>query len=261
MTDKEYRAVDAISKSSLWEIRKSPLHFKWAKEHPEPPTPALLFGAACHKFVLEPETLGDEYAVCPQCDKRTKEGKAIYAEFCESAAGKDIITADDMTQIVEMQAALTHNEFCKKLLAGEHEVPLFWTDDITSEPCKARADAVIDAPIAAIIDYKTTDDASTEAFMRSAIKYGYDVQAAHYLRGAKAVYGKDFTWLFIAQEKKPPYAVNVLQASDAFLERGTGVLLDLMDTYHQCKQSGVWWGYEGVENVVNELGIPAWAVI
>jgi hypothetical protein len=183
MTEIEYRSANGINKSALWEIRKSPLHFKWALEHPQEPTPALVFGGACHKFVLEPATFGDEYAVLPQIDRRTKDGKALYMVFVESADGKQVVTSDEMEQIVEMQAALIQNPIVRVLLNGDHEIPMFWTDGRTGEPCKGRLDARIADP-AVLVDYKTTDDASTESFMRAAVKYGYDVQAAHYLRGA-----------------------------------------------------------------------------
>ena len=57
MTNEEYRNERGISKSALWEIRKSPLHFKWKMEHPQEDTPALIFGRAVHKWVLEEEML------------------------------------------------------------------------------------------------------------------------------------------------------------------------------------------------------------
>ena len=34
MTEKEYREHPGVNKSTLWEIRKSPAHYKWALENP-----------------------------------------------------------------------------------------------------------------------------------------------------------------------------------------------------------------------------------
>lgn len=261
MTEKEYRAIPAISKSSLWEIRKSPAHFKYAQENPEPPTPSLIFGAAAHKFMLLPDEFADEFAVAPVCDRRTKDGKAQYEAFAATLGDKRVITAEDLAKIEAMSAAMNQNIFVKGLLAGQHEVPMFWDDAITGEPCKARADAILDFPLTAISDYKTCDDASTDAFIRSAIKYGYDVQAAMYTIGARAVYGKDYKFIVIAQEKNPPYAVNVLEMDAALVERGARILHQLIDRYHTCKQSGIWWGYEGPQCDINLLSAPAWATI
>ena len=92
MTEKEYRSHPAISRSELWKIRESPEKFKCFKENPTEPTPALIFGQAFHKLALQPETFSDEFAVMPQVDRRTKDGKAIWAEFCGKSTGKTIIT-------------------------------------------------------------------------------------------------------------------------------------------------------------------------
>ena len=61
MTEKEYREHPAISRSELWKIRESPEIFKYYKENPEEPTPALIFGQAFHKLALQPESFFDEF--------------------------------------------------------------------------------------------------------------------------------------------------------------------------------------------------------
>ena len=77
MTEKEYRQHPAISRSELWRIRESPQKFKYFREHPPEPTPALLFGQVFHKMLLEPDTFGEEFVVAPEVNRRTKEGKQI----------------------------------------------------------------------------------------------------------------------------------------------------------------------------------------
>ena len=78
MTEREHRNHPAVSRSELWRIHESPQKFKYFKDHPEEPTPTLLFGQVFHKLVLEPDTFGEEFAVCPDADRRTREGKQIY---------------------------------------------------------------------------------------------------------------------------------------------------------------------------------------
>ena len=34
MTEQEYRAHQGINKSTLWEIKRSPAHYKYLLEHP-----------------------------------------------------------------------------------------------------------------------------------------------------------------------------------------------------------------------------------
>ena len=70
----EYRAHPAISKSDLFKITKSPLHFKWSMENKEEKTAALIFGSACHKYILERDDFDSEFAVALNVDRRTKAG-------------------------------------------------------------------------------------------------------------------------------------------------------------------------------------------
>lgn len=259
MTEKEYRQHPAISRSELWRIRESPEKFKWYIDHPEPPTPALIFGQVFHKLALEPTTFDTEFAVAPNVDRRTKDGKAAWTEFTAAADGKTVITQDVFDKASEMVCALYRAPFVKKLLDGEHELPLFWTDEMTSEPCKVRLDILTEIggqPI--IVDLKTTADASTDGFMRSAVRLGYHFQAAMYSEGYKKNYGKKPLFVFVVIEKEPPFSVNILQADEAFISHGYDVFRELIGTYHDCKASGNWYGFLGAYNVINNLGLPAY---
>lgn len=108
MTETEYRQHPAISRSELWRIHESPQRFRYFKDHPEAPTPALLFGQVFHKMALEPDTFHEEYAVVPDVDRRTKEGKQRWGEFVEQSAGKSVIPADMFEQAKAMCLSLIH---------------------------------------------------------------------------------------------------------------------------------------------------------
>ena len=207
MTDAEYRANPAISRSELWKMRRSPEIFKYFKDYPEEPTEALLFGQVFHKFVLEPDTFNDEFTFEPDCDRRTKEGKAIY----------DLFLSEDATLMGQL---VRDHPLASKLLKGEAEKVFFWTDRRTKVKCKCRTDMIrTTKDNIVVVDLKTCTDASTEAFTREAVKYGYDFQAAFYSDGVKENLGKYPKFVFIAVEKKPPYAVNVMLADDAFIDQ------------------------------------------
>jgi len=263
MTEKEYRRQDGISRSELWRLRESPEKFRWYQDHPEPPTPALILGTAAHKLLLEPDTFNDEFAVAPECDRRTKDGREAYSAFLESSEGKSIITLADYQKAAEMAQKARETPFVNKLLNGERERPFFWVDDLTGEPCKIRVDCIttvsIDGiPTTAIVDYKTTADASTDGFMRSAINYGYDFQAGMYCEGVKRATGEKPIFIFIVQEKTAPYAVNVLLADELVVRRGYDIFRNLIGVYHKCKTTGNWYGYLGQFEDVHKLNLPAW---
>lgn len=259
MTEREYRTAEGVSRSQLWKLKESPEKFIYAEQNPEEPTPALVFGQMVHKLILEPETFEEEFVICPEVDRRTKEGKAVWSAFIEAAGEKAIIKAEDYDKAMAMKNALLEIDLVTKLLSGKHEVPLFWDDELTGERCKVRLDCF--TPLSdkvLIVDYKTTADAGTEAFVRSAINYGYDFQAAMYTEAVKRTMDKDAIFIFIAQEKEPPFAVNVLSADPLLVQRGYDTFRELLGIYHDCKTSGNWYGYLGPQNQINVLGLPAY---
>lgn len=259
MTEKEYRSHPAVSRSELWRISESPQKFRYFKDHPEEPTPALLFGQVFHKLALEPETFEAEYIVAPEVNRRTNAGKQAWAEFMEEHADKTIIPVEMYAQAKEMCDALYAVPFAQKLLNGSREVPFFWTDETTGEACKCRADCLntnYSQPI--VVDVKSAADASTEAFSRDAIKYGYDLQAAMYSEGVALGIQQKPLFVFIVVEKDPPYAVNILQADELLLRRGHNLFREFIGIYHDCKQTGNWYGYLGRNNQINNLALPVW---
>ena len=259
MTEKEYRQSEGISRSELWRLRESPEKFRWFQEHPEPSTPTLVFGAAVHKLLLEPDTFDAEFAVAPECDRRTKDGRDAYSAFLMASDGKNIISLADYEKAAEMAQKALEMPFVKKLLDGEHEKPFYWVDELTGELCKIRVDCISTIggrPV--IVDYKSAADASTDGFTRSVINYGYDFQAGMYCEGVERLTGQKPLFVFVAQEKTAPYAVNILQADDLMVQRGRDIFRELIGIYHECKQTGNWYGYLGAYNVINNLSLPAW---
>lgn len=259
MTEKEYRQHPAISRSELWHIRESPQKFKYYKENPPAPTPSLLFGQVFHKMLLEPDTFDDEFVVAPEANRRTKEGKQMWEAFVADHENQTIIPVEMYAKAKEMCEAVKREPFAVKLLNGTAEVPFFWTDEMTGEECKCRVDCLNTAysqPI--IIDVKTTADASTDAFIRSAINYGYDFQSAMYSDGVEKNIGKKPLFVFIAVEKEPPYAVNILQADELMLRRGYDLFREYIGIYHDCKVNDNWYGYLGRLNQINNLALPSY---
>ena len=259
MTEKEYRKHPAISRSELWRIRESPQKFKYYREHPPEPTPALLFGQVFHKMLLEHETFDDDFVVSPEVNRRTKEGKQKWDEFLSENENKTIVAPEMFSRAKEMCDAVKREPLAVKLLNGSKEVPFFWTDEMTGEDCKCRVDVLnteYRQPI--VVDVKSTADASTESFIRSAINYGYDFQAAMYSEGVEKNIGKKPLFVFIAVEKDPPFSVNILQADELMLRRGYDLFREYIGIYHDCKTSGNWYGYLGKLNQINNLALPAY---
>ena len=259
MTEQEYRKHPAISRSELFKISESPEKFKYYQEYPEEPTPSLIFGQLFHAMALQPETVSEQFVIDPKISKKSNAGKDEWKAFLEENKDKTIVTADMYQQATEMCEALSRNEFVQKLLKGEKEKVFFWDDDLTGEPCKCRTDCLTElGDNLIIVDIKSTENAETEAFMRSAIKYGYDFQSAMYSKGVEVNTGKKPLFVFIAIEKKPPYAINILQADKLLIRRGYDLFREYLGIYHDCKTTDNWYGYLGKFNQINNLALPAY---
>lgn len=255
MSQKEYRAAEGISRSELFKIARSPLHFKYSMENPVD-SESLAFGRALHKYVLEKDDFFNDFIVLPEINKRTKAGKEEYERYQVEAFEheKELVSRDDMSVIIAMYDAVMANPLAKQLLAGDHEKDFFWTDDMTGERCKCRPDCLTEYDgLKYIVDYKSTDSCEDGHFERSCRKYGYKFQAGMYTEGVFQNTFEQYGFAFIAQEKKAPYAVRVYFCSPEFVAQGYDQFRELIGIYHSCKETGNWYGYEGPMNIATEL--------
>ena len=254
MSQKEYRAAEGISRSELFTIDKTPLHFKYQQENPKEDTKSLKFGRAAHKYILEKDDFFNEFTIEPIIDRRTKAGKEKYQEFLADLRDKESISADDFQIIQDMYASIQSNPVAVTLLTGEHEKNFFWTDDMTGEKCKCRLDCLSEYEGKKyIVDYKTTDSCEDGHFERACRKYGYKFQAGMYTEGVFQNTFEQYGFVFVAQEKSAPYAVRVYFCTPEFVAQGYDKFRELIGIYHHCKETGNWYGYEGPENLVTEL--------
>lgn len=166
-------------------MNKSPEYFRYRKENPMDPTPALLFGQVVHKLLLQPEDFDNDFVVAPKVNRRTIVGKEVWEAFVEGAAGKTVVDLETYEQAVLMASSAITNPLVMDLLNGEHEAEFFWTDPDTDVECKCRLDAWFrdEKGIPVIVDYKTTTDASYRSFLKDVVNYGYYFQAAMYSEG------------------------------------------------------------------------------
>ena len=268
LTNEEHHRMSAISASGLKLIDRSPLHY-WAayvdpNREPRDPTAAMKLGTATHCAILEPAEFDARYTVLPEgLDRRTKEGKALYAEI--EATGKTALSAPDWKRIGAMATAGRSHSFAAMLFddGPEFETSLFWADPVSGVHCKARPDMMIlpcaDWPNGLIVDVKTTTDASPEGFGKSAWSYAMHLQAALYTEGFGILFNTaeppPFMWL--AVESDAPHAVAMYTASPAIIEYGRGECARLRDIYARCVACNDWPGYM---RAPSELILPGYAM-
>ena len=104
-----------------------------------------------------------------------------------------------------------------------------------------------------IYDFKTSRDCRD--FGRSIANYGYDRQAAFYLRGCQAL-GLDVrSFWFVVAETEAPFGVMAAQLDPVTLADGDQQVRQLLLKVHECDKTGIWPSYERQDYWTK----PAWA--
>lgn len=223
------------------------------------------FGHAAHKMVLgvgapvryiqgktakgEPsEGWGSQYAK----DQRAE----AYA------AGEVPLLESDREAIEGMTAALREHPGASRLLSPDSGTPeqnLFWDDDETGCPLRARLDwlPTTDCHPFILADYKSCVSAAPAAFAKAVDNYRYYLQAAFYLDAVKSLgLSDDPYFVFIAQEKTPPYQVATYDLDPDALRLGVQKMRQAIDTYMDCAENDTWPGYSPE---ITTISLPPWA--
>lgn len=253
-----YQALSAYSRSDLMLVKKSSYHLKAKRERlyaeEEKESAAMLLGELVHCLVLEPEETLKRYIGAPQVDRRTKEGKEIYAQFLEEASGKTVVDQATFEKASYMATNVIEQPLASNALKGcLIEQSLTWIDEETGMEFKCRPDAY--NPINGVVgDLKTTKDASYRAMQGSSARYGYFLQAAM-IREALLFHGLKFSkYLLLCVESAEPYAYRPLIIGDDALDSGLNEFNYLKKKLAICIHENKFEHYP-----LAELLYPPWA--
>lgn len=181
----------------------------------------------------------------------------VLAEWTENNPGRIVLSPEVWDQLHAMRDAVHNHPAAHALLTsvpGEAEKSVYWIDPTTGVLCRCRPDWWRDDYV--LVDVKTTDDASPEGFAKSMANWRYDVQAPYYMDGVKLATGRDVkAFVFIAVEKKPPYAVGVYVLDSASLELGRAQYQHDLRVYAECLANDNWPGYG---DKIQTINMPAW---
>ena len=253
-TDYHHDQVSLSSSGARTLLNDSPARFAYDREHGSGPKRTYDLGHAAHRLVLGAGSELVEVEHDNYLTKAAKEAKAdAYAQGLVPLLSKEMRVAEAMAAKVR-----SHPVAAMLLEAGRPEVSLYWTDEASGVQLRARPDWLPARPGRLIItDYKTTVTAHPKKFARKAADYGYHQQAPWYIDGAIALeLDEDPAFVFIAQEKEPPYLVSVVELDAAAIAEGRRLNRQAIDLYAQCVEDNEWPGYgDGVEL----LSLPAWA--
>ena len=128
--------------------------------------------------------------------------------------------------------------------------------------CRIRCDLLVldeHGQIVAIVDLKTTTDASREEFRRSIANYGYDVQAAFYTDAVKRAIGREVPFYFLAVESDAPHSVALYRIGQKSIEIGRSKYRMALQLLQWCRENDSWPGYQpfGEEE---EIDLAGWSI-
>lgn len=212
-------------------------------------------GSAAHAMLLENDDSIVE--VVEADDWRTKAAKEKRDDA--RAAGKLPVLAKNFVHLRAMvQAArdyIATTELTGIFDDGMPEQTIVWKED--GIWCRMRPDWLTENWFINL-DYKTCASAEPNAFGRHMTSMGYDVQAAFYQRGLRAIGGPDDSnFIFLAQEIEPPYACSLHSLSNIAVEMAEAKVQRAIDIWRECITSGKWPAYP---SQICYQEPPAWAV-
>jgi hypothetical protein len=161
-----------------------------------------VMGEAFHALVLEPEVFSEHYLVLADVDHEQQsppEGELMQRTWLDAWQWSALSNGRD--------ALLAYRQFpvAEWISGGTKELSIYWTDEVGA--CwKARPDCFTRD---IVLDLKTTGDCRPDAFKRTRERFGYDLQAAHYVEAVTRLTGNTPRFAFLAVELNAPYSVWV----------------------------------------------------
>lgn len=261
MTNEEYHSHRyALSSSGARRLLapSCPAIFRWEQDNPQPTKKVWDIGNAAHKVVL------GEGPQLQLVDYERWDSNAAKADVkAARAAGAVPLKRAEYEQVHAMADAIRRHPIAGLLFNPEHGTPernLFWRDERTGIMRRARLDWLPNPRDGRLIvpDYKTCKSAEPDALAKAVNEFGYHQQDDWYRAGARALglAGTDAAFLFVCQEKTPPYVVTVVEVDPIARRIGAARNRRALDVFAECTATGRWPAYH--DDIV-PLSLPLWA--
>lgn len=246
-------------------VTRSPAHAYYAHPRLHPgwqPEERFRFdlGIAAHAALLEDQA--HRIHVVAAEDWRSTAARA--ARELARAQGKIPLLAHQAdavhAMVREAKRALAASPDLQGLGPLDAEVTLTWWDGPATNPahCRCRPDWITQDR-AIVLSYKTCDGvAEPEAFVRTIVTMGYDMQAAFECAAVEALTGRTPLYVWIAQETEPPYAVALIGLSPTMAALGRMKYRQAVTRWAECLTRGQWPAYP---DRICYVDPPTWALM
>lgn len=246
-----YRAYPAVSQSDLKKCYENPqlyAQIKSGNRKPPASTESQVWGTLCEQWIH----YGRIDALQIPGDLLTKDGKRNgnskeYKQFCIENAGCILLTPRELREYLdafrEVERNIRAHEKANELIFSESNIwsqKFAWQCPFTTLDMKGEID-IYNEPEAFLCDVKTADEVDEWSFNAAIKRFGYDVQMASYMVAAELWSSNaQWDWYWVAIRNKPPFNVEVYEASRDMLEFGLKRLLDRIEFYKSCEATGHW---------------------
>jgi hypothetical protein len=239
LSSEAYHSAEGISTSFLKTFARAPAKARYGKREE---TEALKLGTLIHCAVTEPEELPQRYAVTDLDRMGTK----AWEEAERRAGGRVLIKRPVWDEAHRIQDAVWRHPIARELLGapGPVEDSFWWTDPETQVLCRGRADKIATS-MRVIVDLKSTENASRDAFRKTIEDYFYDWQSFRYQDGVSHTPGGFVpeAFVFLPIEKEEPYLVAAYELMPDDMERARDQVREQMLRCAECLRTDVWPGY------------------
>jgi exodeoxyribonuclease VIII len=239
-----------LSYSSIKEFAKSPRHYINYINAKREPSKEMNFGSMVHALLMYPGVFNETFAVCPDIDRRTKEGKQAWESFQSSAEGKLVVSESDMSEansIVDMALSKVQ---VKPAVEQCHTFELEFRTEVNGLPFRGFVDGLSNDYI---LEVKTMSDASPQNITKEFYNRKYHIQAGLY----NLVYQLPVKYIIL--ETKSPYNYMVADATEGYIKAGQDELFSLIERFKQCMEMDAFdSGYQFNLDKIFEVGLPSW---
>jgi hypothetical protein len=270
-----------ISATSIKMAKKSLALWKWTQSHPQETKLHFDFGNSFELALLDKGNFEKQVAILQSTAwvaKALKEKpelkvpknstcyKAEESKFMSENDGKYIIpdVGDQSYECVEqMLESCYRDATIQRLISNtEYQLSLFWTDQNTGVNLKTRPD-ICKRKKNVIVNLKTTNDGSPEAFSRELGKYDYPLQASIEIRGCieSGLMQQVDNYFWLVVEKVPPFNATLYEFERGDQQYSSDELDYLLSRIARAREENLYPGYS--DRAANQYGIltaqiPLW---
>lgn len=241
--DRLYDANDFISQSHIKKFMVSGKHYLNSINQ-ESDSTALKIGTAVHMKCLQPEKFNQIYLIAPKCDRRTNEGKRVWADFVAGSTPWNVVLTEEENELVcNISKSVTENPFFKTAIENTNHLECGIFSEFWGSKVKGRID-LYNEQLNLIVDIKTTSKIPTPQNIKYEIlKNGYDIQSFFYKKLVFNATGKIPKFVFLFVEKTSPYSVGLATIEDFAHEEAIGEKVQkAVISLTNCTSEGRWFG-------------------